>query len=176
MGSLIESAEHAAEWLNYLLIFGKDLDDRNERANLQSLAASLRDAIEAEREAPQPAPALPVEPSEEAEQFIQAAIDRAPEPLRRLGEWLTHKLDDDDWKTADRLISGAAYATDARTPEWRVPDGWKLVPVKPTSEMMDAARDAFWSDEADGRSLDPQEYAWDAALAASPLPPEKEGA
>ncbi|WP_210164608.1 hypothetical protein [Brucella intermedia] len=45
-----------------------------------------------------------------AEQFIQAAIDTAPEPLRRLGEWLAYKLDDDEWKTADRLITGAAVS------------------------------------------------------------------
>lgn len=59
-------------------------------------------------------PAAPAEgavrPEDQAELFIQAAIDSAPEPLRRLGEWLAHKLDDDDWKTADRLITGAAVA------------------------------------------------------------------
>ena len=51
-----------------------------------------------------------VRPEDEAEAFIQAAIDTAPEPLRRLGEWLANKLDDDDWKTADRLITGAAVS------------------------------------------------------------------
>lgn len=44
----------------------------------------------------------------EHEQFIQAAIDRAPEPLRRLGEYLSQVLDEDDWKTAERLLLGAA--------------------------------------------------------------------
>lgn len=47
-------------------------------------------------------------PEDTAEQFIQAAVDSAPEPLRRLGEWLANKLDDDDWKTAERLLNGAA--------------------------------------------------------------------
>ncbi len=48
--------------------------------------------------------------AKQAEAFIQAAIDSAPEPMRRLGEWLAYKLDDDDWKTADRLVTGAAVA------------------------------------------------------------------
>ena len=47
-------------------------------------------------------------PEDRAEQFIQAAVDSAPEPLRRLGEWLANKLDDDDWKTAERLLNGAS--------------------------------------------------------------------
>ncbi|PPQ34748.1 hypothetical protein SAMN06265338_1404 [Rhodoblastus acidophilus] len=59
------------------------------------------------------------EPGAEAEQFIQAAIDRAPEPLRRLGAWLANKLDDDDWKTADRLITGAAWSLDQTSPAVR---------------------------------------------------------
>jgi len=46
--------------------------------------------------------------ADDAEHFIQAAVDGAPEPLRRLGEWLANKLDDDDWKTADRLLNGTA--------------------------------------------------------------------
>lgn len=52
----------------------------------------------------------PLRPEEEAEAFIQAAVDNSPEPLRRLGEWLTHKLDDDDWKTAERMLLGATLA------------------------------------------------------------------
>ena len=47
-------------------------------------------------------------PEDTAEQFVQAAVDRAPEPLRRLGEWLASVLDDDDWKTAERMLLGAA--------------------------------------------------------------------
>ena len=45
---------------------------------------------------------------DEAEHFIQAAIDRAPEPLRRLGEWLSKVLDEDQWATAERMLLGAA--------------------------------------------------------------------
>ncbi len=42
--------------------------------------------------------------------FFASVGDSAPEPMRRLGEWLSSKLDDDDWKTADRLVTGAAVA------------------------------------------------------------------
>lgn len=47
-------------------------------------------------------------PEDRAEQFIQAAIDRAPEPLRRLGEYLTRVLDEDEWPTAESLLLGIA--------------------------------------------------------------------
>lgn len=43
-----------------------------------------------------------------AEQFIQAAIDSAPEPLRRLGEYLTRVLDEDEWATAERMLLAVA--------------------------------------------------------------------
>lgn len=45
--------------------------------------------------------------AEETEAFIAAEIDRGPEPLRRLGEFLLHLLDDDRWKTAERMLLGA---------------------------------------------------------------------
>lgn len=73
-------------------------------------------------------------PEDQAEQFIRAAIDRAPEPLRRLGEYLTRVLDEDQWPTAERLLLGIATAPPAPV----VPDGWKLVPVEPTDEMVSA--------------------------------------
>lgn len=57
--------------------------------------------------------ASPMRPEDEAEAFIQAAVDRAPEPLRRLGEWLAGVLDEDDWKTAERMLLGAALTPPA---------------------------------------------------------------
>jgi hypothetical protein len=47
-------------------------------------------------------------PEDTAEQFIQAAIDNAPEPLRRLGEWLANVLDEDLWPTAERMLLAVA--------------------------------------------------------------------
>lgn len=46
-------------------------------------------------------------PEDQFERYLANAIDRAPEPLRRLGEWLSHHLDEDDWKTAERFVLGA---------------------------------------------------------------------
>ncbi|WP_418145477.1 hypothetical protein ABL850_14945 [Variovorax paradoxus] len=46
-------------------------------------------------------------PEDQFERYLADAIDRAPEPLRRLGEWLSHRLDEDDWKTAERFVLGA---------------------------------------------------------------------
>ena len=53
-------------------------------------------------------------PEDDAETFIQAAVDRSPEPLRRLGEWLANKLDGDDWNTAERFLLGAALTAPAQ--------------------------------------------------------------
>ncbi len=45
---------------------------------------------------------------EETELFLQAAIDRSPEQLRQLGEYLASVLDEDRFPRADRLILGVA--------------------------------------------------------------------
>lgn len=47
---------------------------------------------------------------EESRAFIDEAVDKAPEPLRRLGVWLSQILDEDQWKTADRMLLAAATA------------------------------------------------------------------
>jgi len=66
--------------------------------------SGCRTCIAAEALAQHPA----MSAADEAEQFIQDAIDRAPEPLRRLGEYLTQILDEDEWRTAERMLIGAA--------------------------------------------------------------------
>lgn len=45
---------------------------------------------------------------EETEQFLRAAIDRSPEKLRQLGEYLASVLDEDQFPRADRLMLGVA--------------------------------------------------------------------
>lgn len=45
------------------------------------------------------------------DQFLAAEVDTAPEALRRLGEWLSRVLDEDDFKTADGLVLGAMLET-----------------------------------------------------------------
>jgi hypothetical protein len=64
----------------------------------------------------------PVAGEAQAEKFIQAAIDQAPEPLRRLGEYLSRVLDEDQWTTAERMLLGACYAA---------PQACEAVPTEP---------------------------------------------
>lgn len=40
------------------------------------------------------------------EQYLMAAIDRSPQQLKRLGDWLANVLDEAEWKTAERLLLG----------------------------------------------------------------------
>lgn len=77
---------------------------------------SWQDAATAERIRLVKAEAAQAEPSTEgrAESFIQAAISNAPDPLRKLGEFLTRVLDEDQWPTAERfLLAIAAQSTQA---------------------------------------------------------------
>ena len=53
-----------------------------------------------------------VSAEDRAEQFIQAAIDSAPEPLRRLGDYLASVLDSDHFETANRLLLALATKSD----------------------------------------------------------------
>lgn len=42
-----------------------------------------------------------------AEIYLADIISKSPEPLRELGGWLATRLDEDDWKTAERYVLGA---------------------------------------------------------------------
>lgn len=53
------------------------------------------------------APRPQAEPSELVEKYLADIINRSPDPLRHLGEWLSRKLDEDDWKAAERFVLGA---------------------------------------------------------------------
>lgn len=48
------------------------------------------------------------DPHEETEHFLRVAIDRSPEQLRQLGEYLADTLDEDQFPRADRLMLGMA--------------------------------------------------------------------
>ena len=43
--------------------------------------------------------------------YVQRQIDTAPEPLRRLGEYLGGLLDEHQWPEAERMLLGAVTAT-----------------------------------------------------------------
>ncbi|HCF3334235.1 TPA: hypothetical protein NIC02_005050 [Pseudomonas aeruginosa] len=78
-------------------------------------------------------------PEERFEHYISNTIDRAPEPLRRLGNWLSHVLDEDQWTTAERMLTGACVAAEERAAaqtQHSVPEGWKPVPIEPLLSMM----------------------------------------
>ncbi|HFT8209621.1 TPA: hypothetical protein ACGSAB_000523 [Pseudomonas aeruginosa] len=78
-------------------------------------------------------------PEERFEHYISNTIDRAPEPLRRLGNWLSHVLDEDQWATAERMLTGACVAAEERAAaqtQHSVPEGWKPVPIEPLLNMM----------------------------------------
>ncbi|EMM7672376.1 hypothetical protein RIM32_001009 [Pseudomonas aeruginosa] len=69
-------------------------------------------------------------PEERFEHYISNTIDRAPGPLRRLGNWLSHVLDEDQWTTAERMLTGACVAAEERAAaqtQHSVPEGWMLV-------------------------------------------------
>ena len=77
-------------------------------------------------------------------------IDRCvvEQALEALNASMPHNNDmDEDWPShiaARRALRAALEQPQVNSPE--IPEGWKLVPVKPTEEMLDAA-----IDEADWR-------------------------
>ena len=79
--------------------------DLGSSEGLIAIEIGLREAYRMGREAGRSESA---ESHEEAENFIKEAIDSAPEPLRRLGEYLARVLDEDHWKEAERMLLGAA--------------------------------------------------------------------
>ncbi|WP_262411284.1 hypothetical protein [Pseudomonas aeruginosa] len=69
-------------------------------------------------------------PEERFEHYISNTIDRAPEPLRRLGNWLSHVLDEDQWTTAERMLTGPCVAAEERAAaqtQHSVPEGYRLI-------------------------------------------------
>jgi len=56
--------------------------------------------------------------------------------------------------------------------EGRVPRGWKLVPVNPTEEMLDAAREAMFVDLRRKDGLKTAKHGYYAAMQAAPKAPK----
>ncbi|HHG5328307.1 TPA: hypothetical protein ACPWPG_004518 [Pseudomonas aeruginosa] len=107
-------------------------------------------------------------PEERFEHYISNTIDRAPEPLRRLGNWLSHVLDEDQWTTAERMLTGACVAAEERAAaqtQHSVPEGWKLVPVDPTEDLLEAIHNGgYVGDDRELRQF------YQAILDAAPAP------
>ena len=99
----------------------------------------------------------PVAGEAPAEQLIQAAIDQAPEPLRRLGEYLSRVLDEDQWATAERMLLGTCDAA----PQASEADG--LI------DALGQCRDAFPIPDKVGSKLD---LLWQEAMSDPTAVPE----
>ena len=52
----------------------------------------------------------PCDPAVTASDFLNAAVPNAPQPLKKLGEWLAGALDEDEWPTAERYLNAMAIA------------------------------------------------------------------
>ena len=80
-----------------------------------------------------------IAPEDEAEHFIQAAVDRAPEPLKRLGLYLTDVLDEDEFKTAERMLLGAIVPThtENQVAEWGGASWWKDICEDAAAQISD---------------------------------------
>jgi hypothetical protein len=76
------------------------------------------------------------------------------EYIDRLGEWL-----DEQGAILEKLEDSAV-----------VPEGWKLVPIKPTRNMIDAAHDSQCITRYEAT------ITWEEMIKASPEPPEQEPA
>jgi hypothetical protein len=106
-----------------------------------------------------------------AEQFIQAAVDGAPEPLKRLGRYLADVLDEDQFKTAERmLLGGIALSTDRPAP-----DSTRTGPVGTGAEDLFTAIDRM-GQYAPTTAVNQLQRLAEAALAARPAAPEAQGA
>ena len=99
------------------------------------------------------APAQPTMTYEEHEQYIQAEIDRAPESLRRLGEYLGSVLDEDQWKAAERMLLGACFSRrasiDEKAAEWALAlkgrANWDAQATEGTTRLMNEVADFLLS-------------------------------
>jgi hypothetical protein len=88
------------------------LRERAATARSEETATALGDALHFEEAADEIEILLAarIDAHEEAEHFLSVAIDRSPEPLRQLGEYLAEVLDEDQFPRADRLLLGIATA------------------------------------------------------------------
>ncbi|MFW4994977.1 hypothetical protein ACOAOK_27170 [Pseudomonas aeruginosa] len=95
-------------------------------------------------------------PEERFEHYISNTIDRAPEPLRRLGNWLSHVLDEDQWTTAERMLTGACVAAEERAAaqtQHSVPDGLReLLEMLVVSDLRKIRYAGAWRREVHNRA------------------------
>ncbi|MEK7817349.1 MAG: hypothetical protein AAB281_03760 [Actinomycetota bacterium] len=78
---------------------------------IASLSPTTTDAVRGEVEAKS------ISVAEEWSFYMDEAVSKAPEPLRKLGEYLADLLYEDQWKTAERYLNAAVLATLHPSPE-----------------------------------------------------------
>lgn len=98
--------------------------------------------------------------------------------------WWRDRADEIELQVAQGKMSATACYTqmvqlldaDRRAPAAPVPQGWKLVPVKPTAQMKRAAQTADMDHSPHSEWLKDEwkdkQRVWSAMLAAAPQPPE----
>jgi hypothetical protein len=94
------------ELIVHIVAIGPDKPDLNTPMSRRVWREVFADLITALRAQPQAREEASSE--DQAEEFIQAAINSAPEPLKKLGEFLTTVLDEADWATADGYLLALA--------------------------------------------------------------------
>jgi len=94
-----EAVENARSWIDVLydMVQSSGSTGNNYEQQINTLQTLINKAWEI--------------PEVTAEDFIQAAIGNAPEPLKRLGEYLAELLDSDDWNTVEPMLLAATVAT-----------------------------------------------------------------
>ena len=115
--------------------------------------------------------------TDDFEHYVRNAIDNAPEPLRRLGEYLTDVLDEDQWAHADPILLGVAVEIAASTAREKAKD----VEIAGLRSVMEDLL-SWFDDEPEPRQwvLPAGEYGADDAIKAaravlSGRKPDKEG-
>lgn len=109
------------------------------------------------------APKRPIEDIGAADEFRATVISRADADNHGSPLWY-------GWVIVDAFLAGMDHARAAAPPVYRIPDGFRLVPERPTREMISAAvpmYDAMIADSEWPFTIN----LWRAMLQAAPQPP-----
>jgi len=112
------------------------------------------------------------EPGGYATEFDQK-VDEAAALLRRIPELESSRLapsvHEMNYRAAMTALENVKAERDqlrAELEKLRVPEGWKLVPVKPTEKMVEVGYAAI-----NCKATSPTRLAWNAMITAAPTPP-----
>jgi hypothetical protein len=106
---------------------------------------------------------IPLDESNEANARLIASAPDLLDALRQIAAYPVHRAEEISIDGARAIARAAIAAAEAAQPT-AVPDGWKLVPVEPTDEMLAAGS------EQDQQFYDHARFVYRAMLAAAPKP------